>query len=297
MQLERPSQTAMNTAIARAAHLWMDEQPQILHDGLAAALVGLQKPQAIRQAVDAILDEVAPLTGKTRAQDLYAAYRAFVVIRSRYTEDALAQAVARGVRQYVILGAGLDSFALRRPAWADDLRIFEVDHPATQQWKRNRLAELDSPIRSAPCFVGVDFESTTLSTALAAAGFDAGAPTFFSWLGVTQYLTPTSIFDVLRYVAGTAGGSEIVFEYTPPRSSMDAESAFFLDVIAAAAAARGEPLVSSFDPAHLVHRVAALGFHRLTDFGPRQAHATYLVGRTDALRCLDVQRLMRAPVG
>jgi len=294
MQLERPSETAMNTAVARAAHLLMDERPQILHDSLAAALVGLQQPHAIRQAVDAIIAEVAPLTGTARAQDLYAAYRSFVVIRSRYTEDALAEAVARGVQQYVILGAGLDSFAWRRPSWAHDLRIFEVDHPATQQWKRNRLGELDRPLNGAPCFVGVDFERTTLRSALTEAGFDASVPTFFSWLGVTQYLTPAAILDVLRYVAGSAAGSEIVFEYTPPRSSMDAESALFLDIIAATAAARGEPLVSSFDPAHLAHRVAALGFNRVTDFGPRQAHARYLAGRTDGLRCLGVQRLMRA---
>lgn len=296
MQPGCPSETAVNTAIARAAHLLMDDPPWILHDTLSAALVGLEKPQEIRQAVEAIITEVAPRIGTMQAKELYAAYRALVVVRSRYTEDALAQAVERGVRQYVILGAGLDSFALRRPRWAHDLRIFEVDHPATQQWKRARIRQLTCPVTRAPYFVGVDFERMGLGSTLAEAGFDATAPAFFSWLGVTQYLTPPAIFAVLRYVAGNASGSEIVCEYSPPRSSMDSDSALFFDVIAATAAARGEPLVSCFDPAHLAHRVAALGFDRIGDFGPRQAQATYLRGRRDGLRCLDVQRLLRARV-
>ncbi len=294
MQTHRPSSTATQTAIARAAHLWLDDLPSVLNDTMAATLVGLDR-QGVCAAVDNILAEVAPLVGAHNASDLYDAYRTFVVTRSRYAEDMLAQAVARGVRQYVLLGAGLDSFALRQPPWARDLRIFEVDHPATQAWKRQRVQELGQGEPSNLRWVPVDFERASLASRLAASGFDPRRPAFFSWLGVTQYLTQDAIFSTLRTVS-RGPGTEVVLEYCPSPQSMAPEARLLFDVIAASAASRGEPVVSTFDPGFLAHRVAGLGFTQVSDFGPEQAHAAYLRGRRDGLRCLDVQRLLRARV-
>lgn len=297
MKQERHSETARNTAVARAAHLLMDDEPAILNDTLAAGLTGLAGSDGVLQAVEAIVAEVAPAVGEAWARALYDAYRSLVVIRSRYAEDMLAQAVARGVRQYVILGAGLDSFALRQPAWARELRIFEVDHPATQAWKRQRLQGMGQAEPGNLRWVAVDFERASLSSRLAANGFDARRPAFFSWLGVTQYLSQDAILSTLGTVSRGPAGTEVVLEYFPRPDSMDAETRLLFDVIAATAARRGEPVVSTFDPGHLAHRVAALGFKRVSDFGPQQAHAAYLRGRNDRLRCLDVQRLLRARAG
>src|ERR1700733_10582132 len=169
MQKAKASRTAQMVAIRRAAHQLLD-QPLVLNDPLALRIIGCEAEQA--------------LPSNPKEHHIFArAFRAFMVGRSRFAEDELAHAVAHGVRQYVVLGAGLDTFAYRNPHTG--LRVFEVDHPATQAWKHERLQAANISVPSSLTFVPIDFERKTLDVGLEQRGFDANAPAFFSWLGVT----------------------------------------------------------------------------------------------------------------
>jgi methyltransferase (TIGR00027 family) len=224
MEEGRPSATSMIAALSRAAHLLLDGEPKVLHDDLALSLSGAENESTLRAILNTFVAEVAQRTDPEFAQGVFNLYRAFVVMRNRYAEDALEQAIARGVQQYVILGAGLDSFAYRRRDLAERVRVFEVDHPATQQWKRRRLQALNVSLPSHLTFIPVNFEQQTLKESLQAGGYQAEQPGFFSWLGVTQYLTEEAVFDTLRLVASGAPGSEIVFEYSLPDTLLDDEN-------------------------------------------------------------------------
>lgn len=147
-----------------------------------------------------------------------------IATRARFAEDVIADAVRRGVRQVVVLGAGLDTFAYRHPYEGDGLRVFEVDHPSTQEWKRERLAAAGIPEPASLTFVPVDFESTKLPDGLAAAGFDASSPAAFSWLGVVQYLTDAAVYATLDLIAALPAGSDVVFDYSEPPEEMAPEA-------------------------------------------------------------------------
>ena len=220
-----------------------------------------------------------------------------VLVRQRYAEDELATAVQRGVGQYVMLGAGLDSFAYRRPDLATLLRVFEVDHPATQQWKRARLRELSVHLPSNLTFIPLDFEQHTLADGLHAGGHRPELPAFFSWLGVTQFLTEEAVFTTLRYVASLAPGSEIVFQYFLPEALFDDENRRLLALWKARRASVGEPVLSQFEPTTLATRVQEFGFTQVWDVGPEALDARYFVGRTDGLRASPHSHLMKARVG
>src|SRR5215467_10958119 len=239
MEDGQPSATAILSAIHRASHLLLDETPTIFQDYWALRLSGVEHETALRDILGAAEAEIARRSTPEFAQTMLRYTRAFVTMRQRYTEDALAQALARGVGQYVILGAGLASFAYRRPDLAAVVRVFEVDHPATQQWKRTRLQELDVVLPSNLTFVPLDFEQHTLAEELRACGHQPELPTFFSWLGVTAYLTDEAVFETLRYVASLAPESEIVFEYWLAESLLSEEGRRVLAMVQAIAAARG----------------------------------------------------------
>jgi len=296
MQEGRPSATAITAAMVRAAHLIADDDPKVFSDPLALRLSGVEDEAALQATLNAMLEAIARQSSAAFAHTLSSCNRAYTVMRSRYTEDALGDALARGITQYVILGAGLDSFAYRQPPQAEGLHIFEVDHPATQTWKRARLRELQLDSPSNLTFVPVDFERQTLAEELQASGHRSAAPTFVSWLGVTMYLTEAAIFETLRYVAAFAPGSEIVFQYVLSDSLLNQESRSLIAMLKAATAARGEPFVSAFDPTALTAQVKALGFRQVWDFGPEEANARYFAGRTDGLRILPMFNLMRARV-
>jgi methyltransferase (TIGR00027 family) len=204
--------------------------------------------------------------------------RAGVAIRSRYAEDRLAAAVARGVAQYVLLGAGLDSFAYRNPF--PELRVFEVDHPSTQARKRDRLRAAGIASPPGPTFVPIDFERETIVAALAAHGFDAHAPAFVAWLGVTIYLQRAAVLRTLAWAASLAAGSEIVFTYSVPRAAPSAA----WSALAARAEGHGEPWTTFFEPDELAAELRALGFVDLEDLAPEDAVARYCRGRGDGLR-------------
>jgi methyltransferase (TIGR00027 family) len=267
----------------RAAHLLWDDAPTILQDPLALGLSGVESPDAL----------LATLRARQAEPYTYAG----VLVRQRYAEDELATAMQHGVGQYVILGAGLDSFAYRRPDLATLLRVFEVDHPATQQWKRARLGTLSIPLPSNLTFIPLDFERHTLADGLLAGGHRPELPTFFSWLGVTHYLTDEAVFTTLRSVASFAPGSEIVFQYFLPEALFDDENRRLLALWKARRASVGEPVLSQFEPTTLATRMRGCGFTQVWDVGPEELDTRYFAGRTDGLRASPHSHLMKARVG
>jgi len=201
--------------------------------------------------------------------------------RSRYAEDELARAVAQGVRQYVVLGAGLDTFAYRNPHPC--LRVFEVDHPATQAWKREQLASAGIAIPEALTFVPVDFERQTLAKGLGQCGFDAGAAACFSWLGVTPYLTREACMITLSFVAKMPAGSGVVFDFAVEAALLNAGQRQALDALAARVARYGEPFQLFFDPAKLQDELRGMGFCRTEFLQGKELNARYFKDREDGL--------------
>jgi methyltransferase (TIGR00027 family) len=206
--------------------------------------------------------------------------RAHVVLRSRFAEDRLADAVRRGVRQYVLLGAGLDTFALRQPEWARSITIVEIDQPATQAAKRARLAELNIGVPSNVVYHAVDFEKTTLREALPAAGVDVNAPVFFSWLGVTMYLTEDAVDQVLHTVAALPRGTELVLTFATPPDPLEEPARLSF---AQQAADVGEPWITFFTPEALEARLRSSGFTTVTFLTPELARERYFSQRADGL--------------
>jgi methyltransferase (TIGR00027 family) len=256
----------------RAAHQLLDAEPRILVDGPIIQMVG---PEAVEQ-IRAYARELD--TPSSRG------LRTHIVLRSRFAEDQLAAAVERDVRQLVILGAGLDTFAYRQPAWAHALRIIEVDQPATQAVKRERLAGAGIEIPANVTLAPVDFETTSLQQTLEANGVDLSTPVFFSWLGVTMYLTETAVDAVLRTVAGLARGSEIVFTFSQPRAADDEPADGYTPSLAQAAAAMGEPWLTYFDVPALDAKLRKLGFSVVEFLTREAAQERYFAGRADGLR-------------
>jgi methyltransferase (TIGR00027 family) len=267
----RPSRTAWRVAVRRAAHQLLDSPP-VLDDPIALRIIGPEAVDAIRQA-------------SWKPQLPYArGSRAFLAARSRFAEDALADATQRGVRQYVVLGAGLDTFAYRNPLADGSLRVFEVDHPATQAWKRRALADNAIAIPASVTYAPVDFERETVEAALAAAGFDRQAPAFFSWLGVTWYLTVDAIVSTLAFVASTPPHGGIAFDYGIARESQSLLGKLAYDAIGARVARAGEPFRTLFDPAALRAQLEGMRFHDVVDIGKRELNERYFAGRNDDLR-------------
>ncbi len=208
--------------------------------------------------------------------------RAFLVARSRYAEDMLATAVAQGVTQYVLLGAGLDTFAHRNPY--SQLRVFEVDHPATQQWKRELLAAGSLPAPENLTYAPVDFESQALPDQLRASGFDSTSPTFFAWLGVVPYLTREAFRSTLGFIASQPAGSGVVLDYGQPRSALPFLEKLAHDSLASRVQLAGEPFQLFFTPSEIAAELTA--FHKIEDLGSTEINARYFAGRTDKLKML-----------
>jgi methyltransferase (TIGR00027 family) len=208
--------------------------------------------------------------------------RIFIAVRTHFAEDALAAAVERGVRQLVVLGAGLDTYAYRG-AWRDRLRIFEVDHPATQVWKRQRLADAAIPLPPGLTFAPIDFERQTLAQGLEAAGFSPAEQTFFMWLGVVPYLTEEAVWSTLAFVASLPNGAHVVFDYSDPPESFPAEWRAGHEKRAAHVAELGEAWLSYFEPDELCTKLTSLGLNEVEDLGPPQIVARYFPNREISL--------------
>jgi methyltransferase (TIGR00027 family) len=293
----KPSATAIISAMARAAHLLWDQPPKIFEDTLALRLSGCESEAALKAQVDQLHAEIARTTNPDFAPSSRRLVTSAVVTRSRYLEDEVDQAVRRGVSQYVILGAGLDSFAYRRMELAKVLHIFEVDHPATQAWKQARLRAAGIELPANLSLIPVDFERQSLIDNLRMSGYRTDAIALFSWLGVTMYLSTDAIFGTLGAVATLAPGTEIIFEYNVPKDLVDEETQMMLAAAMTAAQARGEPQGTFFEPGKLAEQVRKIGFAEVSDFGPDEARARYFKNRTDGLRPSPLNHYMRARVG
>ncbi len=275
-----PSRTAYRVAMRRAVHQVLDE-PRVLDDPLALRVVDPEHAATLRRDPGAF---------ERSRIDPY--LRAFMVARSRFAEDALAERVARGVRQYVLLGAGLDTFAYRNPH--EGVRVFEVDHPATQRWKRESLARGGVAVPGSVTFVSTDFESGTLGDTLASAGLDLRAPTLFAMLGVVPYLTLEALDEVWSFVAARPRGGGIVFDYSIPPSAMSGAQRRVFEAMADRVAAAGEPWRTTFGPAVLAERLRGHGFTVIEDLGADEINARWFGDRTDGLRVGGAGRLAAA---
>ena len=252
---QAPSKTAFAAAMYRAAHQELDEG-RLFRDPYAMAILGGKPYQ--QRALD--FAQARPLM------------RFFIAVRSAIAEGKLAEAVARGTRQIVVLGAGLDTLSVRNPF--PSATIYEIDHPATQAWKQQRLAESGMCAGDNVRFVPVDFEHEVLRDELDGAGFDFGAPAFFLWLGVVPYLTDTAVFGTLGTIAAI-GGSETVFDYANPLDQLSDEMAMAARARAKKAAEIGEPFLSYFDTAEPHRRLLETGATEIDDFGPERLAKLY----------------------
>jgi methyltransferase (TIGR00027 family) len=281
METAQPSTTAMMVAVSRDDHRSYDAPPWILDDPYARDLVG-PSWRDIRVSCQATFRE--PVRRQVRAS---------LVARSRYAEDRL---VAGPYRQYVILGAGLDSFAWRHPDLLGALRLFEIDHPATQTWKRARIDDLGLAVHDEHVFAPIDFETGTLRSGLDRAGFDWSQPAFFSWLGVTVYLTTEAIEATLHTVADCGPGSEIVLSYDATASFRDDLGREMMEAESNLLASVGEPYSTLFSPTHAEALVEHCGLEVAEHLTPDVLHDRYFLDRSDGLRPSTAERLIAARV-
>jgi methyltransferase (TIGR00027 family) len=275
-----PDSTAERVALWRAAHTVLDDPPHVLVDD-----VGLRLADPGERWLD------RPDMGPSSARN-----RASMVARARLAEDVVATAAAEGVRQYVILGAGLDTFAQREAARWPDLRVFEIDQPAVQSWKGDRLDDLGLP-RDQLVMVPVDFETgDDWPAALAAAGFDAAAPAVVAVLGVTMYLTRAATVELLRRVAALAPGSRVVLTVAPPAEDVEAAERPVLAMVERGAAASGHPWRSHFSLDDIAALAVAAGLRDPEPVHAGALAARYFAGRPDGLRPSSIEVVLTATV-
>jgi methyltransferase (TIGR00027 family) len=249
MEDGRPSTTASTAAAFRAHHYHSARTPRVLDDNLAMQLAGMSSPVDVNSYVDAYVERLAAFGDRSAARTIIHDVTMCICARSCLVEDQLAAALARGARQLVVLGAGLDSTAYRRPDLTAGLRVFEVDYPATQAWKRARLAATGVSIPNNLSFVPYDFERQTLAGALADGGVRADEVSFFAWLGVQPYLTDGAVMSTLDVIASFASGSELVLDLMTPADPRHSEGMTegirqILEVVAKS----GEPFKSAYSP-------------------------------------------------
>jgi methyltransferase (TIGR00027 family) len=261
--------TARAVASRRAAHQILDQAPLVLDDPIAVPLLG---PEFFCDPVR---------HGDPRS----VAFRAWMVGRARYVEDNLALAVASGVAQYVVLGAGLDTLAYRNPH--DGLRVFEVDFPSTQEFKRTMLASAGIAEPAGLTFVPLDFEHQTLAAGLGAAGFDFERPAFFSWLGVVMYLTLPAFRSTIDLVAAMPDGSGMAFDYSLAAEELSAKMQAARKSLAQRVAAAGEPFTLFFRTEQMENELRSAGFARVEQVDSMEMNARYFDGRGDGLRLPD----------
>ena len=285
MKENRPSTTAQRAALRRAAHQLLDD-PKVLDDPFAPRIMGNEGESALR--ADPRQSETSPLSSYLRA---------FVAARSRRAEDELALAVRRGVDQYVIVGAGLDTFAYRTPYPQGMLHVYEVDHPATQTWKRARpRGGRHRAPRPISRLCRLTSRSSALEEGLRAIGYDQGKGAFFSWLGVTEYLTTEAVMTTLRFIASSPVESGVVFDYMISPSLLSPAQRARFEAFARRVASAGEPLQAFFEPEVLMRDLRSMGFGHVEDNGPEAINERYFKNRNDGLRVGSLSHLMVARV-
>jgi methyltransferase (TIGR00027 family) len=286
--------TALLTAFARAYHATHDD-PKIFDDFIADQLYTPEERAYFSKNLAASLsfldperaalcpDEASALAWYMRIQG-----GPVTLSRSRYTEDSLELAIRQGVRQYVILGAGMDTFAFRRPDLLKQIQVFEVDHPATQTLKRQRIEKLGLGIPSELHFVPIDFAKENLATALGRSVCDAHLPSFFSWLGVTYYLTRDVVFNTWRAITNIAPvGSSLVFDYFDLDAFVPERASQRMQRMQAIVRNVGEPIKTSLDPSKLDAELASAGLRVFENLNPAEIEQRYFAGRTDGYHAFE----------
>jgi methyltransferase (TIGR00027 family) len=274
-----PDSTAIRTALWRALHLEVDAPPHILEDRTGLQIAGVdadwrQRPDMNEYATPGV--------------------RASIVARARYVEDLVAERADRGVRQYVLLGAGLDTFAQRRPEIASKITIFEVDQPGPQTWKRQRLIELGFGVPDWLRLVPVDFETTSWWDGLLANGFDPGKPAVVASLGVSMYLTREATAATLSQSAALAPGSTCAMTFMQPLELVDADEQAMHRATNAAARASGTPFISYYAPDEIVAMARDAGFETARHVSAADYTQRYFADRTDGLRPFTTEELLVA---
>ncbi len=297
----RASRTAIATAYFRAHH-YRHANPKIFEDSLAGALLHAEDVAPLERFLLAGIEKHNPELARSGASRETLIGRALgglavVLTRARFTEERLAEAMREGISQYVIIGAGLDTFALRRADLMDRLRVIEIDHPATQAFKRARIGEAGLELPPNLHFAPADLERESLADVLSRTPYDPSRPAFFSWLGVTMYLTEEAIRGTLRSLrSASVPGSQLVFDYLDravfaPENQSPTRSRLF-DIVRRV----GEPMIFGFDPAALGQELAGEGFRLLEDLGPEAQKDLYYGNRTDGLQPTATSHLARAAV-
>lgn len=283
MKSGEPSMTARLCAAARGAHLRLDRAPYVLEDALADALSGFTPDELATGSVEQLDQFQSPST------------RATMTVRSRIVEDVVAENAAKRPLQYVIFGAGLDTFAYRRSLALQQVAVFEVDYASTQVWKRQKLAEIGVAVPENTKLIEVDFETEAFEDKLGSAGFDADLPTVFSLLGVSQYITTAAFRDLAaRTTTLVSGHCELILNFIPPVDTLPDASAEAVRTIAKKSAERGEPFVSFYTWEQIEAVLTDAGFIEVEHFDPPKIRRLYFDGRTDGLIVGNVLRMARA---
>jgi methyltransferase (TIGR00027 family) len=265
-----PDSTAVRVALWRALHVQVDPLPHVLEDAIGLQLAAPEEGWRRRPDMDPHFTRL---------------FRASIVARARFIDDLVTEQVSRGVGQYVILGAGLDTFAQRRPEIASRLLVFEVDRPGPQAWKRQRLTELGFGIPEWLRLVPVDFEAgDSWWQRLAADGFDAGRPAIVASTGVSMYLTKEAIAATLRQVAALAPGSTLAMTFLLPLEFAEPEVRAGLELAEKGARASGTPFISFFTPAEMLTMAREAGFREVQHVSAATLAQRYFSGRADGLR-------------
>jgi methyltransferase (TIGR00027 family) len=268
-QAVAPDNTAVRVALWRALHVRADAPPHVFEDEIGLKLAAPDDDWRSRP-------DMSPFTRS---------FRAAIVARARFVEDLVAEQAALGVGQYVILGAGLDTFAQRRPELASRMLVFEIDPPGPQAWKRQRLAELGLGVPSFLRLVPVDFEAgDAWWERLAVAGFDRQQPAIVASTGVSMYLTKNAIMTTLREIATLAPGSTFVMSFLLPVELADPEVRPGIERAVAGARANGTPFISFFTPAEMLTLAREAGFKALQHVSAAALGDRYFAGRADGLR-------------
>lgn len=279
----QPSHSMVRTALCRAAHQILD-RPLIFEDPVAVDLIPDCTEQAIRDNPE---EHDGPGKGLLRAVFVY---------RSRFTEDRLAEAAARGARQYVIVGAGLDTFPWRQPPFAKSMRIFFVDHPSTLTWSQERFRERGLPVPPNVTFVAADLEAQELGARLDAHGFDRATPTFVSVLGVTQYITWDASEALFSFVASLPAQSEIVSSFAPSDDELDPDELALRNWGLTVTAETGEPWLTRLSAPQIFGFLTARGFGEVFYLTKKRLRERYFSGRTDTLKANLIDHLFAATV-
>ena len=283
MEPGKRSVMAEGTALFRAAHQLIDDDPKILRDPLALTVLG-----TTAEEIEADREQ--------HSRPYSRQMRTLTVMRSRYTEDELAASRSRGVTQYVVLGAGLDTSPYRGGHTAEHWRTFEIDHPETQRWKLDCLREAGIRTPDNLTHVAIDFERESLADGLERNGFDRSQPTFFSWLGVMYYLQQESALATFRCIAGLPSGSQVVLDFMLDDASLDEDRRESVRKASQYVASIGEPWLTRYSPEELEASLRDIGFSQVTYFSNELANQRYLKNRSDGLSLNPLIQMMSAIV-